>query len=251
MFHSPTLQFLISLVGTCLLLWLSPSSAFAPLSTSASAATTMQQQGHVAVTRSTSFTTLYHTNDNNSKIKKTKSRKSGGGGFASASLLQETFPYTGLIRPGHLSPPRVVPNDDRSKPDYWETGIPLSNGGGGGSKLRLPWMIEVKTEEEQEKMRAAGRLARHVLDTAGRAVRVGITTDEIDALVHKETIQVRFCVVVTGFLGSGFCVWNEYTKFLCFLRTSIGGSLPISIKLPRLSKVLLHIGQRSYLPWNS
>jgi len=38
-------------------------------------------------------------------------------------------------------------------------------------------------------MRAAGRVAREVLDIAGRAVRVGVTTDEIDALVHEETLK--------------------------------------------------------------
>lgn len=55
----------------------------------------------------------------------------------------------------------------------------------------MPWIVEVKTHEEIEKMRAAGRVAREVLDIAGRAVRVGITTDEIDSLVHAETLKVR------------------------------------------------------------
>jgi methionyl aminopeptidase len=54
----------------------------------------------------------------------------------------------------------------------------------------LPWIIEVKSPEEIEKMKAAARVARQVLDIAGRAVRVGITTDEIDALVHEETLKV-------------------------------------------------------------
>lgn len=54
----------------------------------------------------------------------------------------------------------------------------------------LPWMIEVKSEEEIQKMKIAGRVARQVLDIAGRAVAVGVTTDEIDELVHRETIQV-------------------------------------------------------------
>lgn len=38
-------------------------------------------------------------------------------------------------------------------------------------------------------MRASGRVAREVLDTAGRAVRPGITTDEIDRLVHEESLK--------------------------------------------------------------
>ena len=44
----------------------------------------------------------------------------------------------------------------------------------------LPWIVEVKTAEEIIKMRAAGKVAREVLDIAGKAVRPGITTDEID-----------------------------------------------------------------------
>jgi methionyl aminopeptidase len=54
----------------------------------------------------------------------------------------------------------------------------------------LPWVIEVKTAEEIVKMRAAGKVAREVLDCAGRAVKAGITTDAIDAIVHAETIKV-------------------------------------------------------------
>jgi methionyl aminopeptidase len=51
-------------------------------------------------------------------------------------------------------------------------------------------MIEVKSLDEIQKMKAAGRVAREVLDIAGRAVRVGITTDEIDNIVHEETLKV-------------------------------------------------------------
>ena len=38
-------------------------------------------------------------------------------------------------------------------------------------------------------MRAAGRIAREVLDAAGRLVAPGVTTDAIDALVTEETIK--------------------------------------------------------------
>jgi len=51
-------------------------------------------------------------------------------------------------------------------------------------------MIEVKSAAEIEKMRESGRLARHVLDLAGRMVEPGVTTDEIDAAVHNEIIKV-------------------------------------------------------------
>merc|ERR1712091_751571 len=40
-----------------------------------------------------------------------------------------------------------------------------------------------------EMMRAAGRCAREVLDATGRAVKPGVTTDELDAVAHAATIE--------------------------------------------------------------
>ena len=55
----------------------------------------------------------------------------------------------------------------------------------------LPWIIEVKTQDEIAKMKKAGRLARELLDLGGSAIEPGITTDAIDAIVHEECIKVR------------------------------------------------------------
>jgi methionyl aminopeptidase len=121
---------------------------------------------------------------------KKKRGASGGGGFASAalqSLATKTFPYAGPLRPGKQSPQRIVLEENvLVKPDYWQTGTPSR-----ASKPLLPWMIEVKTADEIQKMRQSGALARRVLDLAGRMVRAGITTDAIDARVHQEIIAVR------------------------------------------------------------
>lgn len=38
-------------------------------------------------------------------------------------------------------------------------------------------------------MRAAARLGREILDKAHAAIRPGITTDEIDRIVHEATIE--------------------------------------------------------------
>ncbi len=53
----------------------------------------------------------------------------------------------------------------------------------------LPWMIEVKSAEDIAAMRASGLVAREVLDAAARQIKVGMTTDEIDAIVHGETVK--------------------------------------------------------------
>jgi hypothetical protein len=116
----------------------------------------------------------------------------GGGGFGSANSPKQdrfaNFPFSGTIRPGQQSPQRKVVAKEILKPNYATSGRPTS-------KTMLPWMIPVKTQEEIEKMRVAGRMAREILDLAGRAVRVGITTDEIDCLVHDEIVRVRLLLM--------------------------------------------------------
>lgn len=119
--------------------------------------------------------------------KKKKRPTSGGKGFGSSSstssssvatptagtLIQPkvppSFPYAGSIRAEPQSPRRFVP-DTIMAPDYAEDGIPKAKA------AMFPWIIDVKKAEEIEKMRVAGRVAREVLDLAGRAVRAGITT---------------------------------------------------------------------------
>lgn len=61
------------------------------------------------------------------------------------------------------------------------------------SKLRKvscnPPGFQVLTEEEQEGVRLAGKLGREVLDEAARAIAPGVTTDEIDRVVHEACIE--------------------------------------------------------------
>ncbi|DAZ97026.1 TPA: hypothetical protein N0F65_012895 [Lagenidium giganteum] len=93
----------------------------------------------------------------------------------------EGFQYTGKLRRHEVSPMRTVP-DHIAKPDYWQTGIPVSEQQADG---RIP----VYTKEQIEGIRAACRAGREVLDIAGRALRVGVTGDEIDRIVHDACIE--------------------------------------------------------------
>jgi len=45
--------------------------------------------------------------------------------------------------------------------------------------------VTIKTEEEQDKMRVAGRLAADVLDMIGDYVKPGVSTEELDAICHR------------------------------------------------------------------
>ncbi|KAK3815185.1 MAG: Metap1 protein [Benniella sp.] len=94
------------------------------------------------------------------------------------------YKYTGALRPHYpLSPLRVVP-DHIARPDYAETGIPLSE-----YKVRRSNTIEALSPEDIDKMRVVCRLAREALDIGLAAVKVGVTTDEIDRIVHEAIIE--------------------------------------------------------------
>lgn len=45
--------------------------------------------------------------------------------------------------------------------------------------------VTVKTPDEQQKMRVAGRLAAQVLDMIGDHVQAGVTTSDLDAICHQ------------------------------------------------------------------
>ncbi|KAF1328376.1 Methionine aminopeptidase, type i, partial [Globisporangium splendens] len=95
--------------------------------------------------------------------------------------LFDGFEFTGKLRPGVVSPMQTVP-DHIKKPDYWQTGIPVSEQQADGK-------IPVYTAKQIEGIRAACRAGREVLDLAGRALRVGVTPDEIDRIVHDACIE--------------------------------------------------------------
>ncbi|KAI9321744.1 peptidase M24, structural domain-containing protein [Dichotomocladium elegans] len=95
-----------------------------------------------------------------------------------------TFAYSGKLRPVYpLSPRRIVP-EHIPRPDYAETGIPKSE-----FALVRSNAIKVLTPTEIQGMREACRVTREVLEIAAAAVRPGITTDEIDRIVHEATIE--------------------------------------------------------------
>lgn len=45
--------------------------------------------------------------------------------------------------------------------------------------------IKINSDEEIEAMRVVGKLARECLDEGAKACGVGVTTDEIDRIVHE------------------------------------------------------------------
>jgi len=54
--------------------------------------------------------------------------------------------------------------------------------------------VTIKTADEQDKMRIAGRLAADVLDMVGDYVKPGVTTDELNKICHQYITEVQDAV---------------------------------------------------------
>ncbi len=86
---------------------------------------------------------------------------------------------TPTVEPGKISPILDVP-EDIGRPEYAESGKPTEK------KKTCK-----KTNQDQiERMRHAGKVARDVLDTLLNHVKAGITTDELDKIAHARTIEL-------------------------------------------------------------
>lgn len=148
------------------------------------------------------------------------------------------FSYTGPLRPVYpLSPRREIPKTI-PHPDYAADGIPKA-----GRSLVNRNKVEILDKKAQDAMRKVCRLAREVLDIAAAAVRPGISTDEIDRIVHDECIKrnvsaARVVIRRATWRGRG-------PRGL-----TIAPVLPITPELQPLPQVCLHLNQRGHLPRN-
>lgn len=95
------------------------------------------------------------------------------------------YRFTGELRPAPQSLRRPVP-EHIPRPDYalHPDGVSLAE-----KNSRSAGQILVLTEEEQEGVKLASRLGREVLDEAARAIAPGVTTDEVDRVVHEACIE--------------------------------------------------------------
>lgn len=78
-----------------------------------------------------------------------------------------------------MSPKRFVPAHI-ARPDYATTGEPLGENANS---------IHINSPAEIKAIRAACKLGRAALDLAAAHVKPGVTTDEIDAIVHDFIIK--------------------------------------------------------------
>ncbi|CAF3290984.1 unnamed protein product [Rotaria socialis] len=96
------------------------------------------------------------------------------------------FHFTGKLRPYPQTPRRMVP-PNIARPDYADDfkGRSKSEEGEKSSSSA----IRVLIEDEQDLLRDTCKVGRIVLDEAARSLRVGMTTEEIDRIVHECCIE--------------------------------------------------------------
>lgn len=84
-----------------------------------------------------------------------------------------------IVQPGKVGPPRHVP-EHIAKPDYTASHLALT---------ALNQKIDKKFDDDLRKMENACRIARTALQAADAFIEAGVTTDDIDHIVHAEIIR--------------------------------------------------------------
>jgi methionyl aminopeptidase len=112
-------------------------------------------------------------------------------------------PPSPQVRPGIVSPRRTVPKEI-GRPEYAASGQPSTR------QARA-----VRTPDEVDRMRVAGRLAAEVLIEAGKAVAPGMTTDEIDRIVHEATIERDSYPSPLNYRGFPKSVCTSVNEIIC------------------------------------
>jgi methionyl aminopeptidase len=76
--------------------------------------------------------------------------------------------------------------------------------------------ITIKSPEEQQKMRVAGRLAAEVLDMIGPHVVPGVTTDELDKLCHDFIVEQQKAIPANvGYNGFPKTICSSVNHVVC------------------------------------
>jgi methionyl aminopeptidase len=107
------------------------------------------------------------------------------------------------LTPGTVSPVRPVPRSI-PRPEYVGRPVPERFEGD-----------EVKDAETIERMRAAGRLAAQALAEVGRAVRPGVTTDELDRIGHEFLCDHGAYPSTLGYRGFPKSLCSSINEVIC------------------------------------
>src|SRR5262245_30539568 len=107
------------------------------------------------------------------------------------------------LAPGTISPWRQVPSHI-PRPEY--VGKPEPKQWRGSN---------VQTPETIEKMRVAGRIAAQALQLAGEHCKPGVTTDEIDRVVHEFLVDHNAYPSTLGYKGFPKSCCTSLNEVIC------------------------------------
>ena len=100
------------------------------------------------------------------------------------------YAFSGELRPAMMSPKREITNPKVKKPDYADDADGVAHSEQRDKRTNNNIRVYGPDELEGEcNLRYACAMGREVLDVAGKALRVGVTTDEIDRIVHEACIE--------------------------------------------------------------
>jgi methionyl aminopeptidase len=108
-----------------------------------------------------------------------------------------------LLTPGTVSPRREVPAHI-PRPEYV--------GKAGPTRSADPW---VQPPEIIEAMRVAGRIAAQALQAGGAAVAPGVTTDEVDRVIHEFLVDHDAYPSTLGYRGFPKSCCTSLNEVIC------------------------------------
>ena len=110
---------------------------------------------------------------------------------------------SGSLTPGVVSKALSVPSNI-VKPEYVGKKAPAEWTGG-----------HVKTAEQIEKIRTAGRLAAQAIELAGSSIKVGMSTNELDVIVHDFLISNGAYPSTLGYRGFPKSCCTSVNEIIC------------------------------------
>jgi methionyl aminopeptidase len=110
---------------------------------------------------------------------------------------------SGSLTPGVVSRALSVPSNI-VKPEYVGKKAPAEWTGG-----------HVKTAEQIEKIREAGKLAAQAIELAGSSIRVGMSTNELDVIVHDFLISNGAYPSTLGYRGFPKSCCTSVNEIIC------------------------------------
>jgi len=113
------------------------------------------------------------------------------------------MPVREALTPGRISPMRPVPSEI-VRPEYVGKSAPTPS--------TDPW---VQTPEVIEAMRVASKIAAQALAAGGEVVKPGVTTDEVDRVVHEYLVEHRAYPSTLGYRGFPKSCCTSLNEVIC------------------------------------